>query len=819
MAPWGRDVQHAIRRLRRSPGFTAAAVATFALGLGLNSAVSSLAYALFVKPLPLDGAERLVFVEQTLAGRPALGYPLSHADYLHYRQHARSFDELAADYATAPLQVAATPRGAFGVTGSVVSASYFDALRLRPALGRFFDEEEDRVPGRHPVAVVSHHLWRSSFGGDPGIVGAGLRLNGVDFRVIGVAPEGFRGVLRGVPPADVFIPTAMFQAGYRYCDALARGCNVVRLVGRLRPEASLRGAQTEMSVLAAQLEARFPETNRGRGVAVHPARGVRLEEQARSGRIVSLLAGAAALVLLVASANVAGLLLAHGLRRRKEIAIRQALGASRARVVRQLLVESTLLGAAGGAAGLLVAVWTIQALRAFFAVGYSGTALNLDVSLDARVVAAAFAVALATGVLTGLVPALRATRPDPLPALKDEAAGLSARRSRLRDGLIVCQVALSVVLLAGSALLVQSFLRLRQGAGFDPDAVVLVRLRPSLIGYGPERSWAFQREVLRRLEALPGVTAASPANVAPLPRWNRAQQPVAAAGEALDEAHAFRAAVTHVGPRYFATLGTGILEGREFDERDTPDAPPVAIVNQSVARRLYPGGSPVGRRLMLGGREREVVGVVRDMPFLSLRESPVPMVYLGFWQQDPGQSWAHDSRTHVRVSGGAAAALPEIRRAIAAVDPDVPVSETMTLGEQLHYEFAEVRAARALLLAFGGLALVLSALGLYAALAFAVAQRSKEIAIRVALGAARGHVVRLVLRQGLAIVGLGALLGVGAAAAAGPLLAHLLHGVGPRDPLALLAGPAALAAVALLAIWLPARRALGVDPMLALRAE
>jgi predicted permease len=811
------DAHIAARRMRQAPGFTAAAVAVLALGLGLNSAVLSLAYALFLKPLAVDEASRIALVDQTRTGDARRGFPLSHADYTYYRDHARAFADLAAHYSTSPMNVV-TPGGVVNLAGSVVTANYFTLLRLQPALGRFFLADEDRVPGRDPVAVLSYDLWRTKFGGATGVVGSAVRINGTAFTVIGVAPEGFHGIVSGVSPNGVWIPTAMFGVGYRYCDGLARSCTVVSLVGRLNERVSIQDAQAEMTILARQLEATFPDTNKGLGVEVRPARGVRIDEQVQDASIVALLAGAAALVLIIASANVAGLLLARGLRRRKEIAIRLALGASRSRVVRLLLVESVSLALAGGAAGFVVAYWSTGVLRSLFGTGSSG-AVNLDLALDPRVMLAGLGVAVMTGMLTGISPALQATRQDTVGAMKDEATGAGVRRSRLRDGLIVVQVALSVVLLGGSGLLVRSCFLLHRGPGFDPEALVIVRLRPSLVGYTHERAWAFQREVIRRLEALPGVVAASPATVPPLPRWGRPVRPMRLPGDAGDPSRAFRASTTFVGPRYFATLGVGVVEGREFTGRDTSEGLRVVLVNDTLARRLWPDGRAVGSVVTIGSDRCEVVGIVRDLQWLTALETPEPIAYLNFWQQDRSKSWSQDSRTHVRVSGDAAAMLPEIRRAITAIDPEVPISEGQPLSAHVDDQFSAVRAARTMLLTFGALALVLSTIGLYAALAFAVAQRTREIAVRMALGASRADVGRLVLRRGAMMVAIGAAAGLAACVIAGPLLAHLLYGVSPRDPAGLLTGPLVLGLVALLAIWLPARRAIRLDPMTALRSE
>ena len=818
MASIRQDLRYAIRRLKETPGFTIAAIVTLALGLGLNSAVLSAAYSIFLKPLPLFDSSRLALVDETHADGPTtFAYTLSYPDYLYYRDHTRTFAGLAAHYATSPMHLS-LPEGGLNLMGSVVTANYFSVLRLKPALGRFFTDEEDRDPGRSPVAVLGHDLWRNRLGADPAVIGTVVRINGTNFTVVGIAPESFRGILRGLEPVEAWIPASMFRVGYRYCDGFARDCRIVGLVGRLADGTAIEDAQSEMTVLARQLETAFPETNRDRGVVVRPARGVRVDEQTRNQTIVALMAAAAALVLLVSSANVAGLLLARGLRRRKEIAIQLALGATRARLIQQLLIESTLLGVAGGAAALFVAVWSTELARGLFSV--LGPDRVIDLSLDWRVVGLGFAVALAVGVATGLAPAFHATRTDALPALKDETAGSGSNRTGIREALIVVQVAVSVLLLAASGLVVRSFLMVHRGPGFDPDAIVVLRLRPSLIGYTAERAWAFQREVIRRLETIPGVIAASPASTPPLPGWSRGSMPVQLPSEVSDPDRAFQASITYIGPRYFKTLGVNLVEGREFDDGDRANGPRVAIVNETLARHFWPAGRAApGNQVIVGGMPVEIVGVAKDLQFVSAFEDPKPFLYFNFWQQDTSQNWSHDSRTHVRVSGDAAAMVPQIRRVIAALDADVPVSNAMPLVTGLNEAFSELRLARALLVTFGTLAFVLSAIGLYAAISFAVGQRTREIAIRMALGAGRIDVGWLVLRRGAVIVVMGAAIGLVVSAMTSPTLAYLLYGVNPRDILSLLAGPVILAPLALLAIWLPARRAMAVDPMAALRSE
>jgi predicted permease len=696
------------------------------------------------------------------------------------------------------------------VSGAVVTANYFTLLRLTPRAGRFFSADEDRVPGRDAVAILSYEFWRTRFAEDPQVVGTTVRINGTPFSVIGIAPEHFHGIVAGLEPNAVWIPAAMYRVASPYCDApLSRACGGVGIIGRLAGDRSIDQAHAEAAGLMRQLKEAYPEANLGNGVLVRPVRGIRMLEQAANGPIVALLAVAAGVILLVASANVAGLLLARGLRRRKEIAVRLAIGASRGRLIRLLLVESVMLAAAGGVAGLQIAVWATDLLRAYF--------LNVDLSLDPRIALIGFGVALFTGVATGIAPALQSTRPDLALAMK-EGSSAGRPRSILREGLIVVQVALSVLLLGAGGLLLRSFVMLHRGPGFDPDRVAIVRLRPSLVGFTNERAWAYQRDVIERLETLPGVLAVTPASA---PASWRAQPvtPARLPGDSSDPAYTYHVGTTLVGPRYFKALGVGVVEGREFDDRDSMNGPRVAIVNGTLARQFWPNGGAVGGVMMVGPHRVEVVGVVKDLQWTSALQQADPVAYLNFWQQDRASRVSQDSRTHISVAGDAAALLPEIQRAIAAIDPAVPMSEAGSLGARLDAQFTDVRAARTMLVTFGGVGLGLSMIGLYAALAFAVGEQTREIAIRLALGASPADVGGLVFRRGMAIVLLGIFAGVAACVIAGPFLGHMLYGVTPRDPLAIIAGPAVLILVAALAISLPARRAMQQNPTVALRAE
>ena len=812
MGLW-RDVKHGARMLARARGFTLLAVVTLGLGIGATTAIISLVRTLFFSPLAVEEASRLVEMNQTLAHRPErLAFTISMPDYQYYRDRARTVPELVAHYPTAPLQLTTGTQSA-EIFGSVVTANYFSALRLQPQLGRFFLPGEDEVPDRDPVAVIGDDLWRRQFDADPQISGRTLTLNGEAFTIVGVAPRGFQGVVSGIPGSDVWIPTAMVRVGYRNCDALRADCRIMTLFGRLAPGATLAGAQAEMDVLAGQLAAATPDLHRGRGIYVRIAQGVRLNEQADLAPIARLLLAIVGCVLLMACANLAGLLLARNVKRRKEVAIRLALGAGRLRLLRQFLTESLLLALAGGAAGVLVAFWTNELLRALFGTVQGGIRTNFVVSLDATVLACTLALSIGTALAFGLVPAWAAIRPDVAPVIRDEAVSGGSSRSRLRDTLVIAQIAASLMLLAGAGLLARSLAGVLRGPGADIDHVVLLRLRPGLVGYAPPAARAYQQEAVRRIEALPGVTSAAVAQLPPLPGWG-ATTPVARASDASTEPTPAR--VNRVGPRYFETLDVGVLDGREFDDRDRPGTPRVAIVNETLARQLWPRARPIGESLLVGGAPHEIVGVVQDAQYVQTGGRPEPALYVSFWQLPPTNVQMGDSTTHVRVTGDAGAMLARIRQELAALDRQVPMGG-WTLSSRVDDAFRRVRVAGTLVTYASGLALFLSATGVYGLLSFAVNQRRREIAIRAALGAERRDLARLVVRQSAKLAGIGVVIGLIGAIAAARLLVAMLYGVQPHDPLALLTACAATAAMAIASTWLPARRAVSIDPSIALR--
>jgi predicted permease len=798
------DVYYALRRLRQAPAFTLVAVATLGLGIGATSAIFSVVHAVLLRPLPFPEPDRLVQVAQTWEGSPVVHSP---QNFLDVEAQATSFSGLAAIDSSG---VTLTGRGeATRLEGAEVSASFFDVLRVRPIHGRGFAAGENE-PGRSKVAVLGHSLWRDRFGADPGVVGRAVPLNREPHLVVGIAPPGFR------YPEGAEIWTPM-EHDERF-RSNSRGAWYLTVVGRLRDGTTVEGARQEVGTIAERLARAYPADNEGVGGTVIPLLEAMVGE---SRRALLVLLGAVGLVLLVACVNVANLLLARVAVRETELAVRAALGAGRRRLVRQLLTESLLLAVLGGAAGLLLSVAIVDAL---LALQPQGVPRLEEVSVNRAVVGFAAALSLLTTALFGAFPALQTSRRATAQALRQGSRGiLTGGRGHLRGGLVVGQIALAMVLVAGSALLLRSFaLLLRVDPGFRTDSALGFRVSLPDSAYAEDaQRLSFHDELQTKLAALPGVRSVGAVAGLPLtgrrfnisftvdgrPEVPPAQQPTME--------------VRIATPGYFRTIGIPVLRGRAFAESDGPDAPQVVVLSESAVRRFFPGEEPIGRTIRLGlgrGRGRkaggEVVGVVGDVKELGLAAASPPEIYLPY-AQFPIQSMDVVLRTGVPPRSLAGA----IERVVHGLDPELPVSRVATLDEVLARSVSEPRFYALLIGSFAGTALFLAALGLFGVMSYAVAQRTREIAVRVALGATGEVLVRMVLREAFLLGATGVALGLGGALLLSRAIAGLLFALSPRDPATLAGVALLLLATALVAGYLPARRATRVDPAIALRSE
>jgi putative ABC transport system permease protein len=811
------DLRYGARMLWKRPGFTMVVSLTLALGIGANTAIFGVVDRLLVRLLPVNEPARLV----NLIGRDQKGEEdtsFSYPIYKDYRDQNDVFDGLLAYSETAMnLNEGGQPERIMGV---LVSGNYFDALGVTPALGRAFLPEEDRTPGANPVAVVSYGLWRRRFGADPKLVGRVITLNTSNFTVIGVAPAEFHGVRRGVSP-DVYVPIQMVMQAWpsrRPDDLNNRGFGWLTLMGRLKPGVTREQARTAMSALSNRI------------MQVHPKNtwpSIALEDgsQGETGEIrdlrtpLKLLMATVALVLLIACVNVANLSLARAQTRGREMAVRLAVGASRFRLIRQLLTESLLLSLLGGLLGLFLAVWLTDVLAAFSPPTGGSTPPLLDARLDWRVLGFTVTLSLATGLLFGLVPAWRSSKPNLTVALKEETGAAGAGRIRGRGALISAQIALSLVVLVCAGLCVRSLLALQRiDAGFETAKVLVMGLDLSLSGYKKEQGGQFYANLLERVSALPGVEAASLARAVPLTGSGmRMSLGVEGYTPADDKPIIFDMNI--IGPRYCATMKLPLVAGREFTANDNAAAPPVVIINEAAARTYWPNQNPLGKRLIIGGPGRkpqpaEIIGVTGASRYRSLTEAFRPGMLL-----PAAQNYASDLSLHLRSAGDPASLIESARRELRALDPQLPATNIRTLEEQRRNSLYSERVTALLLSAFGALALLLAALGIYGVMAYAVAQRTREFGIRMALGARAGDVLRLMLGQGVLFIGAGVALGLSGAFAATRLIRSFLYQVSSTDPMAFVSAAFLLTAVALLACYIPARRATKVDPMAALRVE
>jgi predicted permease len=795
------DVRYALRALRGNPGFTAVAVLTLALGIGANSAVFSTVYSLLFNPLPFARSDGLVAVWEV--GPQGNDHTeVSPANFRDYRAAARSFANLVAHaWWPANLTGGDAPER---VQGFRVSPEYFATLGVRPLLGRAFAPGEDQ-PGRDRVILLSHGLWQRRFGGDTTVVGRTVAVNGIERTVIGVLPPR----VAYPAPGEVWAPLALDSAGWE-----RRGARYLLVTGRLAPGATLEGAQAELATLARRLADTYTETNARWSANVQPLAqdAVRMLEP-----VLLLLFGAVGFVLLIACVNVANLLLARGTHRRREFALRATLGARPGRLVRQALTESVVLALLGGAAGVVVALWGITLLTGLVPEEHQRFLLGFDrIGINGAVLAFTAAMAVLTAMLFGLVPALRAAEPDLQGVLQaGDRAGGGPSRHRLRRALVGAEVTLALLLLAGAGLMFRGMRALlATPPGFEPDSVALTSIALPPFRYeSPEQATAFYRDLLARVTALPGVRAAGAANVTPLCLCNQTTSFAIVGAEPFRPGEGPDVGERVVTPGYFAALGVPMVAGRGFADTDGPDQPRVIVINQTLARRHFPGGA-IGRRIRFGESDPfEIVGIVGDVRHDGPARPPQPELYFPAAQQP---RW--EMTLAVRAADPRAV-LPAIRAAVRAVDPDQPVADQRTMRDALAAALGPYRLALRVLGGLGALALALAAVGIYAVIAQLVSERTREIGIRLALGGEPAAVRALVLRQGVAPAAWGTAVGVGLAAVAAQLLAAQFVGVRARDPGTLLVVASALLVVALLAAYLPARRATHVDPLSALRTE
>jgi predicted permease len=816
------DMRYGARMLMKNPGFTLIAVVTLALGIGANTAIFSVTDRLLVRSLAVKDPGRLVLINSVSVNPHFVSNAFSYPNFSDYRAQNQAFSDLLAFIPT-HLEFKTGDR-VERVSGEYVSGNYFDALGVGAARGRTFSPEEDRAPGAQPVVVVSDGFWRRRFDADPNLIGRTITLNDVPLTVIGVAPPSFNGMVLE-EPVEVWVPVLMHPQLAQSKFIESRKDGFLLLMGRIKDGVSQAQAEASLDALAQRIK----EANTPPGVIT---KGLPFSEQhikfEPGGRGISglrerfstplkLLMAVVGLVLLIACANVAGLSLARGVARRREMAIRLAIGATAWRVARQLLTESLLLACAGGAAGLLLAPWLV-ALLVKTQSSFAAQTL-LGETVDLRALSFTALSTLLAGIVFGAAPAWQGARDDLVPTLKEEG-GVSDRRGRrfsFRSLLVVAQLALAIVVLAGAGLLIKSLRNLLAlDPGYQTERVLVAPLDLDGKKYDEARGGATQRQFLERLSSLPGVEAASYGLVTPLSGSRFTQTLFVEGRQPLpNEQMAFDA--NFVGPRYHEAMGIGIVAGRGFTEQDRAGAPGVVIINETMARRFFSGENPLGKILRLGpgAPPLEIIGVARDIKHHDLTESPIPHFDL------PALQRGYDGHTNfvARVKGRAADLIPSARGEMLALDPTLPVDGLASMSEQIGRALSALRLASTLIGVFGLLALLLAGIGLYGVMAWTVSRRTREIGVRMALGARGPDVLKLVLRQGMLLVGIGVATGLGATLLATRLVESLLYGVSKNDPATFAAVVLLLAGAALLACYVPARRATRVDPMVALRCE
>ncbi|HEV8133606.1 MAG TPA: ABC transporter permease [Pyrinomonadaceae bacterium] len=814
-----KDLRYAIRMLTKTPGVTCVAIVTLALGIGANTAIFSGVSAFILRDMPVPEANRLVRpVEMGEDGGRV--DEISYPDFVEYRNQSTSFTGLAAEDM---LQVAIDTQDQNDVIwGQAVSGNYFDVMQVKPLMGRAFLPEEDGAPGAHPVVVLGHSLWERRLGSDPNIVGKKLRLNNRPYEVIGVAPKFFKGSKFGLS-MDFWVPIAMVEELRGVTDWLkSRNSHWMNVIGRLKPGVSLAQATAEVNAISSRLNQIYPDdrasTTHAKVLTEADGRWGNAGVVFKSGSGVAM--AIVGLVLLIACANVANLLLARAAARRKEIGIRIALGASRSRLIRQLLTESLLLSLAGGGLGLLLAYWITHLMEGFIPILQYNIIENFF-DLDSRALLFTFVVAVASGLVFGLAPAWNSSNPDIVPILKggSDVRQRKTRRLTLRNTLVVAQVALSLTVLVCGGLFIKSFRRAQQmDPGFETRNALLATLNPQLVGYDNERARNFYEQAVARVSSIPGISGAGVARLIPLGDSSNSTGPVLKEGEVLQRGSTGRNIGTNVvSAGYFNALRIDFLDGRNFDERDKLNAQKVVVINQHMAEQLWPDESALGKRIFIGTDDHEgieVVGVVKTGRYRNLAEDPRSFMYFPVTQRRPGIM-----TLVARTNGDPRNFVGAIRHEMQMLDRTVPLSSVRTMPEHMTWPLWAPNMAASLSLGFGLVALLLSSVGLYSVMAYVVSQRTKEVGIRMALGASRKDVLQMITSQGMRLALIGAAIGLALALALAKVVSSLLIGISGYDVTTFVVVFGLLGVVAFVASLLPARRATKVDPLVALRYE
>jgi macrolide transport system ATP-binding/permease protein len=805
------DIRFGFRMLRRSPGFSLLAILCLTVAIGSNAAVLSWIEGILIRPYPaVAHQERMVALSSITHGGRRDGMSLP--DFIDFQKNSRLFESFIVDRIMGTtLSIGDRAERA---TGSIVSSNYFDALGVHPILGRGFRPEEDSGRNAHPVTVISYQTWQDRYGGDPAIIGRQQFLNGVQHTIIGVAPKGFDGTFVGYA-FQFWVPLSMqetFTAPYKLEDRSARW---IEGFGFLKPGVTRQQAQSELSAIARHLENVYPATNRGFDVKIYPLWETPFNGASTFFSTLEICLAVVIFVLIIACANVSNLLMVRAFARRQEITIRLAIGAGRSRLLRQLLTEGLILSAFAAVGGLLFARWCRNLLVLFSPPLPNGIIVNLPGEIDWRVLAVSVGVCILATLLFALVPAIQASKVDLAGSLKSDSTGVvgGSAKSRLRASLVLIQVSLSFVLVVATGLLIQSSRRMRDASpGFSTDGVLTSTVDLFAAGYDKVRAKNFRDQLIDRVQALPGIQSAAFSRSLPFSYSGYSPSTISVNGYVSAPDEDMTVEFNSVSPEYFATVGIPLLAGREFTRVDDEKSAPVAIINQSMASKYWPGRDPIGDHFLVKDQSLQVVGVAKDSKYRSMRENPAPFYYLAIRQSVPV-----NSALYMKTTLSPAAIDPELAQQIRAIDPGLATMETITLRQQVDRMSYAQQLAVALLTVFGVIALLLAAIGLYGVMSYSVSQSKRELGLRMALGAGASDLLRLVMSQGMMLTAGGIVLGGIASLALTRLIGDMLYKISPRDPMSFASALVVVAVVSLAACFLPAWRASRIDPVRALR--